>query len=136
MMSKTGGFTSPAKNEYFAFDGSSTNLESFTKGAIGNGGVNTDQPLIINPNKFDKFSKNISKELRDTYMKYVEMVVAKNFDEGIEVEKGLNISMQLVKGFTLYVNDKLEQMDSKSKTKPQMNFNCLEDVFRKKYGRK
>ena len=29
----------------------------------------------------------------------------------IEIEKGLNTSMQLVKGFTMYVNDKLDLLN-------------------------
>lgn len=130
-------------NNNFTFEASCTNLDFYLNNNTVTNIINASglRPLIINPVKFDKFSKSLKNELQATYLKFVEMMPEfentqqmKSF--GIDIEKGLNISMQLVNGFAMYVNEKLEELNLKEKgTQKNSNVNCQEDVFKKRYSK-
>ena len=76
-----------------------------------NGPVN--HIFVINPKKLDNFCKNLLKELREAYNKFVVYIGSGNEEDIAKVERGLNISLQLVVDFENYVDDKLIHLNLK-----------------------
>ena len=99
--------------------------------SMDNGGL-----FLISPEKLEKFIEKLNNELKRTYMIFVEMVACKSFEEAVQVEKGLTVSMTLSKAFTNYVDEKLEAFDLKQKPQTMSNLGWLEDVFKDKYDKK
>ena len=130
-------------NNNFTFDASCTNFDFYVNSNTVTNIINANGnigALIINPTKFDNFSKRLNQELKQAYYSFLE-VMPDFYNEnmkasGIEIEKSINSSMQLVNGFTMYVNEKLEELNQKSKQESNKgNLNCLEDVFKKRYSK-
>lgn len=60
---------------------------------------------VIDPKRWERFSKNVSGELKMVYCKFVDYATGRETGDLSEVERGLNVSMQMVVDFGEYVGD-------------------------------
>lgn len=68
---------------------------------------------IINPDKLKVFTKDLDLELRTVYHNFLNYSTSNNVGDMVVVERQLNNSMQIVRDFSIYVDDKLEHLNLK-----------------------
>lgn len=63
----------------------------------------------IDMKKLIRYNKNLSGELKMVYCKFVDYATRKDTQDMTDVERGLNVSMQLINDFQEYINEKIKK---------------------------
>lgn len=71
--------------------------------------------FVINPEKLEVFTKDVATELKSAYCEFLDYATSGKQDGMLAVEKQLNRSLQLVRDFENYVDDKMEHLNLKGK---------------------
>jgi hypothetical protein len=71
--------------------------------------------FVINPEKLGVFTRDVATELKSAYCEFLDYATSGKQDGMLAVEKQLNQSLQLVRDFENYVDDKMEHLGLKGK---------------------
>jgi hypothetical protein len=72
--------------------------------------------FVINPEKLGVFTRDLGTELKSAYCEFLDYATSGKQDGMVAVEQQLNRSLQLVRDFENYVDDKMEHLNLKEKS--------------------